>query len=298
MHRLRMIASSDLHDLLLWLQGRAAPLARRGVLLFMQVDDPAGPTYVDIELEGLTETYPPERLLAEKLTRYLWGPWQYQHMKQRLQAAPEAFTEEEASFLAAAAFLRTTAFGRRARSAAQRRRRWMERELRTVLCDNDETNLDGFLRFRGHAFLAELDAAMRTTADEYLVSREYEEFLDILRYFLDTTPITPGIVYVLCKGDTAVGFDEGLQPLDLGRMERIALQAETRDLHPHDVLMSELITRAPERLVICMPEAGNTFAHTLMRVFAGRAELWTDRVQCDHLMEAIDNGHPTLYTSK
>ena len=298
MHRLRMASSFDLHDLLLWLQGLAAPLARRGVLLFMQVDDPASPTYIDMDLEGLTGACPPEHLLAEKLTRYLYGPWQYRQMRRRLGHAPEAFTEEEADSLATAAYLRMTAFGRLAGSARQRQRRWMERSLRALLMENREINVDGFLHFRCRPFLADLDAAILRAADEYLVSREYEQFLDILRYFLDTTPVTPGTVYVLCKGDTVAGFDEGLQPLDLGRMERIAMLAETRDLHPHDVLMSELITRAPEQLIICLPEAGNAFAYTLMRIFSGRAELWTDRVQCDHLMEAIDNAHPTLYTSK
>ncbi len=297
MHRLRMVASPDLHDLLSWLQGRAEPLARRGVLLFMQVDDPACPTYIDIELEDLANTRTSERLLAEKLLRYLCGPWQYRYVKKRLLDAPEAFAEEETALLAAAAFERTVAFGPHANSVSRRRRRWMKRELSVLFQEGRETNLDGFLQFRCRDFLAELDAAVRSVADEYLISREYEEFLDILRYFLETSPITPGVVYVLCKANTAIGFDERLQPLDLGRMERIALQSEVRDLHPYDVLMSELITRAPEQLVICMPEPVNAFVHTLMRVFAGRVELWTDRVQCDHLMEAIDNAHSTLYTS-
>lgn len=298
MHRLRMGASLDLHDLLLWLQGLAAPLARRGVLLFLQVDDPAGPTYIDLDFEGLTEACPSEHLLAGKLTRYLYGPWQYRRIRRRLGVAPEAFTEEEADALATAAYLRMTAFGRRAGSVRQRERRWMERVLRSLLKENREINVDGFLHFRCQSFLADMDVAIRGATDEYLVSREYEQFLDILRYFLYTTPATPGTVYVLCRGDnTVAGFDDRLRPLDLGRMERIAMQAETHDLHPQDVLMSELITRAPEQLVICLPETENAFAYTLMRIFAGRAELWTERVQCDHLMEAIDNAHATLYTT-
>lgn len=296
MHRLRMATPSDLRDLLLWLQGLAEPLARRGVLLFMQVDDPTGPTYIDLELEGLTGACTPEHLLAEKLTRYLYGPWQYRQMRKRLCNAPEAFAQEEADTLAANAYRRLTELGRRA--ATTRRRRWMERALSAMLKDSREIHIDGFLHFRGHLFLADLDAAIRKAADEYLVSLEYEQFLDILRYFLYTTPMTPGTVYVLCRGDSVAGYDERLQPLDLGRMERIAMQADTRDLHPHDVLMSELITRAPEQLVICLPGPENAFARTLMRIFDGRAQLWTERVQCDHLMEAIDNAHPTLYTTQ
>ena len=297
MHRLRMLTIADTRDLLQWLQRMTTPLARRGLLLFMQVDDPLVPVYIDIAVDGCAQYATPESVLAQRLARYLGGRWRYRFIRGLLARRPEEFAEDEIEHLAAQSYRRLRAAEGAARADDPEDRPRLSAPLQEALREARDLSIDGFLRFRCGAWIDDIHSAVGESLDEYLIHREYDEFVDILRYFLETTPVTPGTVYVVCKGASAIGLGEDMSPLDLTAMEQIALRSETRELHPQDVLMSALITRSPEKLVLVARDPAEVFAQTLARVFAGRLEVWGEGPECDHLMAAIDNARPTPYTS-
>lgn len=292
-----MSTSGELRRLLCWLQRVATPLARRGLILFLRVDDPACPSYLDVAIDGCAAERALSAVLADKLARYIWGDWQFRRIRDRLSAAPEVWAEDEIEYIAGLAYRRIQcgaypAGGESSASLARTAAR-----LYQLLTETSQIDLGGFLRFRCRDLTRGIDEAVRDSIDDFLVHREYDEFVDVLRYFLDTTPITPGTVYVVCKSGRAVGLEENYRPLDVGMVEQVARSARAQDLHPQDVLVSALITRSPERLVIATRDPGTLLVQTLARVFADRAEVWTDGPECDHLMATIDNGQPSHYTS-
>lgn len=297
MYRLRMTTPGELRHLLCWLQRVAAPLARRGHILFLRVDDPACPSYLDVAIDGYAAERALSAVLADKLARYIWGHWQFRRIWKQLADAPEELAEDEIQYTAGAAYRRIQYGGYPAEGGTPSSLARTAARLCSLLTETSQIDLDGFLRFRCRDLTEGIKEAVRDSIDDYLINREYDEFVDVLRYFLNTTPVTPGTVYVVCKSGCAVGLEGNYSPIDVGMVERVAHSSNGRDLHPQDVLVSALITRSPERLVIATRDPGSVLVQTLARVFAGRAEVWTDGPECDHLMAAVDNAHFSQYTS-
>jgi len=296
MHRLRMTEADNLRELLQALRRLAEPLARRGAILFMQVDDVHAPSYLDVRLDGFGQESEAQRYMCRLIIRFLRGKWRYRYMRQLICEGHSYLTIDEVDFLAA------SAYGRLVRQEAAKADPHgeafaMEHILAGVMAEHDDVHLDGLLRFRFTSWLKGLREVVQERVDEYLVSREYEEFIGILRYFLETTPVSPETLHVICVGDSVIGLDKELHLLDLTTVEMIARESEEDELHPQDVLMSALITRAPEKLVIHALSAEESFVKTLLRVFGSRATLCGDDPDCTIFTARIDNVCSTFYTT-
>jgi len=296
MHRLRMTESSDLRELLLALRRLAAPLARRGAILYMQVDDAEQPSYLDVRLDGFGQTSESNRYMCRLISRFLCGKWRFHQMRRLIGDRHPYLSGEEADFLAA------SSYGRCVRLEAAQARRYREASrMEDIMADVFEQgldlHLDGLLRFRCSRWLRAMQLAVEERVDEYLVSREYEEFVGILRYFLDTTPSRGETIHVVCLGETVRAYDAEYSPLDVSAMETIARQACEADLHPQDVLMSALITRSPARLIIHTHNLEESFVQTLMRVFGRRAQFCRDDPVCDLLDGKLDTPRSSFYTT-
>ncbi|MCY0900602.1 MAG: sporulation protein YtxC [Firmicutes bacterium] len=296
MHRLRMTESSDLRELLLALRRLAAPLARRGAILYMQVDDAEQPSYLDVRLDGFGQPTESSRYMCRLISRFLCGKWRFRQMRRLIGECHPYLSGEEADYLAA------SSYGRCVRLEAAQAQRYreasrMEDIMADVFEQGLELHLDGLLRFRCSRWLHAMQRAAQERVDEYLVSREYEEFVGILRYFLDTTPSRGETVHVVCLGETVRGYDAKYEPLDVSAMETIARQTCEDDLHPQDVLMSALITRSPAQLIIHTYNVEESFVQTLVRVFGRRAQFCRDDPACDLLGGKLDTPRPSFYTT-
>lgn len=296
MHRLRMTESDDLRELLSALRRLAAPLARRGAILFMQVDDANVPTYLDVRLDGFNHEQEANNYMCRLIVRFLRGKWRYRHMRRAIFEGHPYLSGEEADFLAASAYGRCVR-QEAARYVAGSEVVAMERILTELMNESHDIHLDGLLRFRFANWLEQLRAVTDERVDEYLVSREYEEFVGVLQYFLDTTPMRPETLHVVCCGDEVWGLDERGRPIDLQIVEKIAQDTEDDDLHPQDVLMSALITRSPQQLMIHTENRDEPFVLTLQRVFAKRVHFCEEDPQCAVFLAAIDKVAGHFYTT-
>jgi len=303
--RLRMISRDDLRDLLRWFQQLAAPLAGRGFLLFMQVDDPEAPSFIDVAIDGLSHETgslddQPERLLAEAVARYVRGRWQFRYIRTRLACAHSYLNVDEVDSLTAKAY--KVAFAASIPGAAKPKITFpgesLVCELRNILCTPDaEINLDGLMRFRFTDYLRQLHEWTDNLVDEYLAGKEYDEFVGLLRYFLEISPVTAGAVHVLIVGAAVRGLDDQFTPLDLTNVEQIAGLAVDHDLQPQDVLISALISRSPERVVLHSDHPDEGFAKMVADVFVDRAELCQTCPNCDVLMSKVDRDAGSVYTT-
>ena len=61
----------------------------------------------------------------------------------------------------------------------------VHRALTSYLIFNDNLNLEGFVRFRTKDYWDFLCETVDSAADAYLINREYQEFIRLLRYFVE-----------------------------------------------------------------------------------------------------------------
>lgn len=307
-YRLRMMDPKEMRDLLQWLQRLAIPKARKGILYFLEVTDPEQPAFIDFTMCGCDPGVNAVDFLSGILTRYILGHWIYHFIKEELRRAHGYLNSEEIQYLQERIY--TEALQVR----TQRSSSWasftlesgwladFEQQLKRMITDvlsssADELHLDGLLRFRFANHLAELREFMHFAVDDYLLSREYEDYVDLLRYFLETTPISPIVVHVVTVGEAARAFTDDYAPFDVSDVREVATRTAAEELHPQDVLMSALIMRSPRKVVLHTDDVEFGFAKTLVRVFGERLTVCDSCPECDVFVAAIDKGSPSVYTS-
>ncbi|QGP90888.1 YtxC-like family protein [Neomoorella glycerini] len=139
--------------------------------------------------------------------------------------------------------------------------------------ENTWLNIDGFVRFRLPDYLMELDQALEEAVDEYLMEKEYDEFIRLLRYFVEAQePRVEKVHVVLSPGGGFQLYDGENRNLSGDYLEGFVVDMADSDLNYEDLLISALITIAPRQVVLHAVDKGrhhNTIS-TIKSVFGER----------------------------
>lgn len=140
------------------------------------------------------------------------------------------------------------------------------------LATQQEINLDGFITFRLRDYREQLNDAVGQAVDEFLMEKEYLEFINLLRYFVESQEPKLKLVHVLIEPHRAFKLTD-----DKGATVSGDYLAETfteldTEINSEDLLVSALITIAPERIVLhCPTELDRAESlDTIRSVFEGR----------------------------
>lgn len=146
------------------------------------------------------------------------------------------------------------------------------REIDSYLSSNAVLNIDGFLRFRLGEYTALLENAVEQALDEFMLEKEYREFILLLRHFLAAQEPRLDQVHVIVKRDGSFRLvdDEGSSITEQFLADCL-METGTRDVNRDDLLISALITVAPRKVRLHLAKGTDTEGlKTLRAVFAER----------------------------
>ncbi len=142
---------------------------------------------------------------------------------------------------------------------------------------NQEIVLEGFVRFRLKEYMRELEDAIDRAVDEYLLEREYGEFIRLLRYFVETQQPRRDEVHVMITHSGEFWLaDKNGKPIRDEQMDDLVIEMIEGDIEYEDVLMSSLITIAPRQVVVHQPDKAETalrHLETIKNVFGTRVRI-------------------------
>lgn len=168
-------------------------------------------------------------------------------------------------------------------AAAADRRSKVLGSLLTYLQENSYLNLDGFINFRLSDYLGQLEEAVDRAVDEYLVDKEYEEFMRLLRYFVaNQEPRVEGVQVFLSSPGVFQVYDSEDAVLTNVRQGGFRVELRQAEVNYEDVLISALITIAPRNILLHVGGSSEleTTVNTLKKVFAEKLELCPGCPKC------------------
>lgn len=157
-----------------------------------------------------------------------------------------------------------------------RRRNVIVRKLLDYFENTDSLILDGFVNFRLKDYMKELEEIVDKAVDDFLMEREYREFIRLLRYFVDIQEPKFNTIHVI------VGFDDKYILLDENKREitneciqEFVNEIPEGEINYDDLLVSSLITFAPRKIIIhCTGQIKNKeLLETIKNVFSGKVFL-------------------------
>ena len=117
--------------------------------------------------------------------------------------------------------------------------------------DDKKMILEGFVRFRLKNYLAELKAAVTTAIEEYGVEKEYKGFVHLLKYYIDSQLDDNKLVNVIKIKDNGFELlDHQQNIIESPFLEESVLENLEQELECEDLLISALITIAPQEIIL------------------------------------------------
>lgn len=131
------------------------------------------------------------------------------------------------------------------------RRNVIIRKLMDYFEGSNSLILDGFVNFRLKDYIKDLEEVVDKAVDDFLMEREYREFIRLLRYFVEIQEPKFEVIHVIAGFDSKyVLLDEHKKEITNECIQDFVNEISEGEINYDDLLVSSLITLAPKKIVI------------------------------------------------
>ena len=148
----------------------------------------------------------------------------------------------------------------------ERRKALIEEQTRNYLKENRCIIINGFVNFRLEEYKNELKNLCHDAAEELYAMREYDEFMNMLRFFVSVQAPKENTVHIKKSGGVMRIFNKKHRDITDFYCEESVFSDEgfTRE----DIILSALITIAPRKIVIHGKCGSERIYDTISNVFS------------------------------
>ncbi len=156
--------------------------------------------------------------------------------------------------------------------------------------ENREINIKGFITFRMKELREDLESIIDKVVESYMVDKEYNEFIKLLKYFVEIQDSKIEKVNIIIKSDgNYVIQDENGKDIMKDLFSDLSDAKFSGAVNMDDLLISGLITNAPSKLDIhgeenCM---NREIIDTIKSVFGERVYFCGGCEMCEKVREGI-----------
>lgn len=124
-------------------------------------------------------------------------------------------------------------------------------EIEDFLKDNETIDIEGFVNFRLRDFIGEISEVVDRAVDEYMMQKEYDEFIGLLKYFVELQDSKVDVLNILIdKSGKFLFYDKEKKPITGKFLSDITIEFTGGELTDDDMLISTLIAMAPSKIYI------------------------------------------------
>lgn len=152
------------------------------------------------------------------------------------------------------------------------RRQGILKRIEEFLISQDQINIEGFIRFRLQDYQRELLTLINQSADDFLIEREYLDFINLLKYFVEVQQPRFPEMHLMRQENCLVLCDPNF---------RVMHRENIQDLEGSDAIVSTLVTAAPNVVIIHINkfDANDEMVSTIRHIFESRVQLC---LGCEH----------------
>jgi putative sporulation protein YtxC len=154
-----------------------------------------------------------------------------------------------------------------------RRKALVLHKILEYLFKNSTIIIDGFVNFRLKDYIEQLEESVDKAIDEYLMDKEYREFIKLLRHFVDLQEPKRDVVNIVFHKTQIVLIDEDCKYIENDTTIDL-IAKENPEVNMDDIVVSTLINIAPRRIIIhgFSGKDKTEVVNTLYNIFEGRID--------------------------
>ncbi|MEC0225903.1 putative sporulation protein YtxC [Paenibacillus alba] len=168
-------------------------------------------------------------------------------------------------------------------SGRLRRKQVLSDQLLLALEETSRLSLDGFLKFRLQDYTDELREIAEYAIDEFMMDRQYQEFISLLQYFVYIQEAKIPVAHLIHKGGHEfVILNDRLELIDANEFDAsFKLEVLEKDINFEDMIVSTLITVSPANIYIHTRDPEMTIIKTIRQIFEDRTTVCSYCRTCD-----------------
>lgn len=160
-----------------------------------------------------------------------------------------------------------------------RRKNLVTKKLADFLNQNNHIILEGFVTFRMQEYVKELEEIMDWAVRQYLIEKEYQEFIKLLTCFVQMQKPKFRCVHIIAEKDSSFSiYDENMERISEQWLIDLAGEHADGIIKEEDLLISFLISAAPRQIIMhnISDIRNKELIDTIMQVFSGRVTAFND----------------------
>lgn len=149
--------------------------------------------------------------------------------------------------------------------------------IKNFIEENGYININGFIRFRMKPMKVTIEEIIDKIVEKYIVDKEYNEFIKLLRYFVDIQECKIEEIDVNILNNGLYEIKNGLgEDIFKEFLNEISDNIDDKQINIEDIIISGLITNAPKKIKIFNELKCNNkeFLKTIKNVFRERVEVY------------------------
>jgi len=144
------------------------------------------------------------------------------------------------------------------------------------LTENKSMILDGFVNFRLDEYLSTIDEIVDYCVNKYVVEKEYNEFINLLKLYIDSKDSETSLVHLIYTNGESILLDNNRNIISLNDNIFNAKYLSDISFSSNDYALNALLTLLPKRIEIHIIGYEDEFINTLKLVFGTRIFICRD----------------------
>lgn len=133
--------------------------------------------------------------------------------------------------------------------------------------------LEGILAFRLRPYKKEIKDIVDYACDEYILNQQYEEFISLLKYFVQIQECKIETVHIIQDDHKLELYDENFNSIVINDYEeRIVVDMLEAEINIEDLVISHLVAVSPKKIILHHQSKELYETKTVKNIFAERIE--------------------------
>lgn len=142
------------------------------------------------------------------------------------------------------------------------------------LCSDESKKsiiLDGFVNFRISEYTKYLDTIVDLAVNKFIIDREYNDFINLLKAYIDSKPPTIDLVHLIYTNNAPILLDKNKDLINLST-NNIVNTTYLSDISfsACDYILNTLLSLIPDKIIIHLIAAEDDFITSLKLIFSSK----------------------------
>lgn len=143
--------------------------------------------------------------------------------------------------------------------------------------------LSGFINFRLNKYRKLIEDLVDLSVNEFIIEREYLEFVSLLRLYINSQPPSDTIIHVISFENKIILLDDTMRKISIDKNSLKAKYLSDVSFSNNDYILNTLLTLLPKKIHLHIISASDNseFLSTLQLIFENRIDICYDCNICN-----------------